>query len=239
MALDSALEIIKLAGKTNAPTIPIDSLVDVTKLDPKMLTDIAMRTGNKKLYDIAWNLKNVTPAKKEPTLPVVVTAVKESPKVAVMRKTKKSKSIGEILAYVDRYKNLTVLGIGLVLNRVYELKDLNKKDKMITTRDLCVHYASTFWDDKRIPRSHKLFKGFDCTGLKIVPMDKRDDKRGTKPYTSGPLYVCVRDALQFCDREGVVKYEGNTFGCTIKGADTYDKWEKIDEWIMDRIMNAS
>ena len=240
MALDSALEIIKLAGKANAPTIPLDSIIDVTKLDPARLTKIAMETGNKKLYDIAWSLQSGKPmAKPKPTLPVVVTAPKESPKVSVMRTKKKNKTIDEIIAYVERYKNQTVLGIGLVLQRVYEIKDKSKSEKMITAKTLCQHWVQELWEDKRIPRSHKFFKGYDCTGMTIIAMEKKDDKRGTKPYTSGPLYVSIRDALQFCEKEGIIKYEGNTFGCTIKGADTHEKWKNIDEWLMDRILNAS
>ena len=240
MAIDSAIEIIKLAGKTNAPTIPIDNLIDVSKLDPAKLTAIAMKTGNKKLYDIAWNLTNgAAPKKPEAKLPVVVTAPREAPKLSVIKEKKRTKTIEEILAYRDRYRNLSILGIGLVLDCVYEIRNQGKKAMMISLKDCTVHWVTKLWEDKRVPRSHKFFKGFDCTGLAVVPLMKTDAKRGTKPYTSGPLYVSIRDGLEFCRKEGIIKLDGPVFGCTIKGADTYEKWGDMEGWLHDRVMNAS
>jgi len=242
MALDSALLIIKMAAKTNAPTIPLDSVIDVNKLDPAKLTKIAMETGNKKLYDIAWNLKNVKPAAKpEPRLPVVVSPAKTNPNVVPIRKGKSTKSIQEILTYCDKYRNTSILGIGLVLQRAFEIKDKPKKERVITLQELTVYWVEELWKDKRVPRSHKFFRNFDCTGLQIKPILKNDDKTGRKRYTTGPLYVALRDAVEFCRREGIIKDEPGKgkFVCTIKGADLHGAWNKLDEWLLDRINNAS
>jgi len=241
MAIDSALEILKMAGKPNA-AIAIDDVIDVSKLDPVKLTHIAMESGNKKLYEVAWNLKNVKGKKKpEPKLPVVVSQKVTAANVVPMKRTKNSKSIKEILTYIDRYKNAGILGIGLVLHRAYQVKDKSKTEKLITLQDTTVYWVEELWGDKRVPRSHKFFRNFDCTGVQIKPLLKNDDKTGRKRYTTGPLYVALRDGFEFCKKEGLIKDENNQakFSCTIKGSDLYQTWNEIDEWLLDRIQNAS
>ena len=123
MSLESAVEILKMAAKPNL-AIALDDAIDVNKLDPNRLTQIAMATDNRKLMEVAWNLRNVKPAKKvEPRLPTLPQKSEPPANVLPMRNRRKSNSIEDMLAYVDKYKNTSILGIGLILHRAYMLKD--------------------------------------------------------------------------------------------------------------------
>ena len=144
-----------------------------------------------------------------------------------------------MLAYVDKYKNTSILGIGLILHRAYMLKDKGKKDRLLSLKEVTMYWAEELWGHSKVPRSHKFFRNFDCIGTKITPLTKTDEKSGARPYTTGPLYVGLRDGLAYCKREGLVKEEGDSFFCTIRGADLHDAWKDIDGWLMDRIQNAS
>lgn len=179
--------------------IPLDALIDVTRLNAQDLFDLSVKQKNQALASLAWKVS----ISKE-SAPVSMRR-NAAPEIIAHKKKKVTKyetPIDTLLEQLNTNSSYAFTGAAMLLKA---LKD--SEGDSITLRQAAVDVANQMWatyGPEIKVRNSKFFKGFEYTDglLKPVVMSSGIDRKHT--FHVSPMYIALREGLLYAQSHGLV-----------------------------------
>lgn len=174
--------------------IDLEKVLDMRKINSKMLFDLSVSEGNQELASLAWRIsvgRTETPEKAvQPRTP------SRSVRPAY---TDQTFSLEQVIDKIHQSDAYWAAGASLIISRT----SLNE---WTTLRRIATDFVNECWSDRSLPNKSTAYRGFMLSedGC-LTPRDLTKGVLRKDTFHVSPLYIGLREGLIFCQKQNLIE----------------------------------
>jgi len=174
--------------------IDLEKILDMRKINSKMLFDLSVSEGNQELASLAWRISMGRTEKFE-----AAPQRRAAPRQMRTPYTEQTFSLEQIIDKINRSDAYWAAGASLIISRT-SLTDWT------TLRRIATEFINECWDNRSLPNKSAAYRGFmlaDDGSLRPRDLTKGVVRKET--FHVSPLYIGLREGLIFCQKQNLIE----------------------------------